>query len=252
MTFGDRCACIHPRTPAPIDAASAPLVTIAATAPTHTSRSAFGNFNAIPAAVSCPTSPHSEKKMAANDTPTARDAGYCLISRLSGFRHSTMAIAIKLIAVIKATSHGGRCEMNLLTYTATPIFNINARAMPHRIGAVLYRVARTPVVYRSLSPTISATNTVPYVARIIGSIGPESLIPLREPRGIGSIPNGNRTGFTITHGSRARCLWGRPPGLSMPDALDNRAATVRERTAGESPANGRHRPSALKWGHTKQ
>src|ERR1035441_1895155 len=121
MTFGDRCDWIHPRTPAPSDAASAPLVTIAATAPIHTSRSAFGNFNAIPAAVSWPTSPHSEKKMAAKDTPTARDAGYCLISRLSGLRQSTKAIAKKLTAVIAATSHGGRCEMNLLTYTATPI-----------------------------------------------------------------------------------------------------------------------------------
>src|ERR1017187_3409926 len=136
MTFGDRCDWIQPRTPAPIDAARIPLVTIAATAPIHTSRSAFENFNAIPAAVSCPTSPHSEKKMAANDTPTARDAGYCLISRLSGFRHSTMAIATKLIAVIAATSQGGRCEMNLLTYTATPIFSMNARAMPHMIGTV--------------------------------------------------------------------------------------------------------------------
>src|ERR1035441_815781 len=88
-----------------------------------------------------------------------------------------MAIAMKLMAVINATSHGGRCEMNLLTYTATPIFSMNARAMPHMIGTVLYRVARTPVVYSSLSPTISATNTVPYVARIIGSIGPESPFP---------------------------------------------------------------------------
>src|ERR1035437_6708475 len=114
-----------------------PFVTIAATAPHHTNRGAAGNLSAIPAAVSWPTSPHSEKKMAAKDTVTAREAGYSFFcSRWSGFRHSTIAMATKLSAVIAATNRGDKCEMNLLIQTATPIFNMNANAMPQMIGTV--------------------------------------------------------------------------------------------------------------------
>jgi predicted permease len=70
-TLGGTRATIHPRTLAPIDAASAPFVAIAATAPSHTYTGAR-NVAASVAAVTCPTSPHSEKKIAANDTIAAR------------------------------------------------------------------------------------------------------------------------------------------------------------------------------------
>jgi hypothetical protein len=49
--------------------------------------------------------------------------------------------------------------------TAAPIFAMKAAAIPSAIGADAYRVASTPVVYSSLSPTISATSTNPNVAR---------------------------------------------------------------------------------------
>ena len=55
-------------------------------------------------------------------------------------------MAKKLIAVMVATSHEGKVEMALPTITATPIFNMKASAIPHRIGTQRYRVASTPVV----------------------------------------------------------------------------------------------------------
>src|SRR5436305_928712 len=88
IVLGARVRWRHSRTPAPMDAASAPLVNIAATAPIHTISGA-PNLAAMVAAVIWPTSPHSEKKMAAKETMAACDAGYSLAlgSRLSGLRH---------------------------------------------------------------------------------------------------------------------------------------------------------------------
>src|SRR5712691_3449540 len=103
-----------------MEAASAPLVTIADTAPIHTTRG-VPNFAAMLAAVIWPTSPHSEKKIAAKDTSTARDAGYSFSrscsfnSRLSGLRQRAYAMAKKLIVVIAATSRRGRVEIALPT-----------------------------------------------------------------------------------------------------------------------------------------
>src|SRR5689334_2311241 len=142
MVLGERCSWIQRRTPAPIDAARAPLVAIAATAPIHTSKGAPKRA-AMVAAVICPTSPHSEKKMAAKETITARDAGYSfLASRLSGLRHRANAMAKKLTAVMAATSSGGSVDMAFPTSTATAILAIKATTIPHSIGTVRYRVAR--------------------------------------------------------------------------------------------------------------
>src|SRR5579871_6363699 len=101
MTFGEKVFSIHFLAPAPIDAASVPLVTIARTAAAQTMygrlplgpRSA-ANFAAIAAAVTCPTSPHSEKKIAANETIAAFPAGVssflCSFATI-GFRHTVYA-----------------------------------------------------------------------------------------------------------------------------------------------------------------
>jgi hypothetical protein len=76
----------------------------------------------------------------------------------------------KLIAVMLATSTGGNREIASPTITATPIFAMKAAAIPIMIGRVRNRVASTPVVYSSLSPTISATNTVPNVVKKMSTI----------------------------------------------------------------------------------
>src|ERR1700722_13687610 len=116
MTFGENVFSIHLRAPAPIDAASAPFVTIASTAPSQTMYGhepvASGlaiDLAVIAAAVTCPTSPHSEKKIAANDTMAALPA---LESSLlwafatRGLRHTVYATPMKLSPVTHATSSG--------------------------------------------------------------------------------------------------------------------------------------------------
>src|SRR5580700_2803231 len=128
-----------------MEAASAPLVTMAPTAPSQTDQGQPLYWAAILAAVIWPTSPHSEKKMAANDTNAARDAGYSFFSftsLVSGLRQSTYAMAQKLMAVRAATTgRGKKVEMALPSSTATAIFAMNATAMPKSIGVVRYRVA---------------------------------------------------------------------------------------------------------------
>src|SRR6476661_4435145 len=147
MVLGERCRWIHSRTPAPIEAARTPLVTMAATAPIQTIKGT-PNFADRVAAVTWPTSPHSEKKMAAKETMNAREAGCSTLrtSRVSGLRHRTTAIAKKLIAVMAATTNGGNVEIALPTRTATAILAMNAKVIPMTMWAVRYRVARTPVV----------------------------------------------------------------------------------------------------------
>src|SRR5262249_35270709 len=121
---------------APADAASAPLVTMAATAP-HQTSSGAPKRAAIVAAVIWPTSPHSEKKIAAKETIAAREGGYSFFSsRLSGFRQSANAMAKKLTVVTAATSSGGSVEIALPIKTATAILAMNATSIPNRIGSV--------------------------------------------------------------------------------------------------------------------
>jgi hypothetical protein len=122
--------------------------------------------------VTWPTSPHSEKKIAANETIAALLAVWFLSFAVgwSGFRQSAKATPRKLIAVMLATKIGGSREIAWPTRTATAIFAMKAAAIPKVIGSVRYRAARTPVVYRSLSPTISATNTVPNVVKKMSTI----------------------------------------------------------------------------------
>src|ERR1039458_1204873 len=134
MTFGGRCSWIHLRTPAPIDAARTPFVTIALTAPSQTT-TGDGNRAAIVAAVICPMSPHSEKNIAANETIAALDAPCSSFdsSRATGFRQTTYATPRKLVVVTAATSRGGRREITSPTATATPIFAMNAIAIPTMI-----------------------------------------------------------------------------------------------------------------------
>src|SRR2546426_6767733 len=99
---------------------------MAETAPTQTT-SGMRYFAAIVAVVICPTSPHSEKKIAAKETIAARDAGYSLFeSRLSGFRHNTSAMAKKLMAVMAPTTSGGSLAMALPKITAAPLFALKA------------------------------------------------------------------------------------------------------------------------------
>src|SRR5580698_5258603 len=107
-----------------MEAAKAPLVTMAPTAPNQTNHGAPPHWAAILAAVIWPTSPHSEKKIAANDTNAAREAGYSLFltSLLSGLRQRTYAMAQKLMAVSAATTGRGKnVEIALPSSTATPI-----------------------------------------------------------------------------------------------------------------------------------
>ena len=126
------------------------------------------NLAAIVAAVSCPTSPHSDKNTAANATRAPFDNASSFFtlgwSGFIGFRHSVQAIPMKLSAVIVATIGRGSRAMASPTATATAIFAMNAAVIPIMIGIGRYRVARMPVVYNSLSPTISARNT----ARVCG------------------------------------------------------------------------------------
>src|ERR1035437_3305140 len=156
MTFGENVFSIHRRAPAPMDAASAPLVTIASTAPNQT-MSGHGivapggecDRVAMAAAVTCPTSPHSEKKIAANDTSAALPAVWssflCFLATI-GLRHTAYATPRKLRPVTPATSSGGRCEICSPTATATAIFAMNAIVTPTMIGRGRYREDRTPVV----------------------------------------------------------------------------------------------------------
>src|ERR1039458_10464704 len=108
MVFGAKVRWIQMRTPAPMEAARAPLVTMAETAPAQTSHGAPKRATMV-AAVIWPTSPHSEKKMAAKETRKARCAGYSFLddSFLSGLRQMTKAMAKKLTAVRAATNSGG-------------------------------------------------------------------------------------------------------------------------------------------------
>src|SRR5712691_2250922 len=100
--MGEKFFCIHSRKPAPTDAARAPFVTIALTAPSQT-QSGSPNRAAIVTAVICPTSPHSEKKIAAKEIRKAREEGYSFsASFLSGFRQMAKAMRKKLMAVIDA------------------------------------------------------------------------------------------------------------------------------------------------------
>src|SRR5438445_6859077 len=146
MVIGEKWLCIHSRRPAPTEAARAPFVTIALTAPSQT-QSGSPNRAAIVTAVICPTSPHSEKKIAAKETITALEEGYSFsASFLSAFRQIAKAMIKKLMAVIDATRRDGNLAMALPTNTATPILAMNAMVIPHKIGAARYRVARTPVV----------------------------------------------------------------------------------------------------------
>src|SRR6266404_8226234 len=118
---------------------------MAETAPTQTT-SGMRYFAANVAAVICPTSPHSEKKIAANETMAAFDAR-CFLSEFRGrsdFRHSANATPRKLIAVMVATRGLGNFEMASPTSTATPILAMKAIAMPNMIGNVRYREANTP------------------------------------------------------------------------------------------------------------
>ena len=82
-----------------MDAASAPLVAMAATAPIQTSSGAPKRA-AMVAAVICPTSPHSEKKIAAKETMAARAErpSFSEDVRSTGLRQSVMAIPMKLSA----------------------------------------------------------------------------------------------------------------------------------------------------------
>src|SRR5207249_9343814 len=104
---------------------------MAETAPTQTT-SGMRYFAASVAAVICPTSPHSEKKIAANETMAALCAR-CLSLDSQGrsdFRQSTNATVKKLIAVMVATRDLGNFAIALPTKTATPTLAVNARAIP--------------------------------------------------------------------------------------------------------------------------
>ena len=107
-TCGETRSAIHCLNPAPIEAAKAPFVAIAATAAIHTT---YGDPNLadIVAAVICPTSPHSEKKIATNDNIAALPArlSFSYDSRSSGFRHNVIASPTKLKVVTPATNGGG-------------------------------------------------------------------------------------------------------------------------------------------------
>src|SRR5580700_4326214 len=109
MTLGDTRSTIHWRIPAPSVAASAPFVTIAPTAANHTIHGAPGFATAIVAAVICPTSPHSEKKIAAKDIIIAFERPLSLrpSDLWMSFRHSAIATPMKLSIVIEATHRGG-------------------------------------------------------------------------------------------------------------------------------------------------
>ena len=86
---------------------------------------------------------------------------FALGSRMSGFFQIVSATPMKLAPVTAATSGRGSSVMAAPTATATAILHMNANAMPRTTDAERYRVASTPVVYSSLSPTISATKTAP-------------------------------------------------------------------------------------------
>src|ERR1039458_7543187 len=136
MVWGAKVSWIRSRTPAPMEAARAPLVTMAETAPAQTSHGAPKRATMV-AAVIWPTSPHSEKKMAAKETRKARWAGYSFLdSFLSGLRQRTKAMAKKLTVVRAATKSGGSWEMALPTRTATAILAMKAHIMPNMMGRV--------------------------------------------------------------------------------------------------------------------
>src|ERR1051325_5911007 len=143
-----------------------PFVTMADTAPSQTT-SGDEKRAAMVAAVIWPTSPHSEKKIAAKETMAALDAPCVSFVSLgvTGLRQTVYATPRKLVVVTAATSSGGRCEIASPMATATAIFAMNAIVTPTTIGIGRYRVASTPVVYSSLSPTISARKTAPKVAK---------------------------------------------------------------------------------------
>src|SRR5277367_2488189 len=124
-----------------MEAAKAPFVAIAATAPAQTT-TGWWKFAAMVAAVICPTSPHSEKKIAAKDTMAAREArsSFWLASRFTGFRHTVIARPMKLMLVSVATNSGGSFDIAFPTATATAILAMNATSMPIIIGTVRYRV----------------------------------------------------------------------------------------------------------------
>src|SRR5207249_3538288 len=104
---------------------------MAETAPTQTT-SGMRYLAASVAAVICPTSPHSEKKIAANDIIAAFEARWLSLDSRgrSDFRQSATATPRKLSAVIVATRDRGNFEIASPIITANPILDMNAVAMP--------------------------------------------------------------------------------------------------------------------------
>src|SRR4030095_5320997 len=118
-------------------------------------------------------SAHSENSTAANATsaPPNRLRSRRCSDGTSSLRQTAYAIERKLKDVMVATRSGGRLAIARPTITATPIFTINAATMPHITGTVAYRVASTPLVYRSLLPTSSAANTVTDLTNVATILG---------------------------------------------------------------------------------
>src|SRR6476659_7988096 len=83
-------------------------------------------FIAIPAAVTWPTSPHSDNRIAMNATaaPMRMRVSFALALRTSGLRQRLIATPMKLAAVSDATRRRGSAEMAAPTATATPILHM--------------------------------------------------------------------------------------------------------------------------------
>src|SRR5262245_15718961 len=132
--------------PSPAEMARTPLVIIAVTAPSHTTMME-PNRAATVAAVICPTSPHSEKKITAKETTSALPApsSRSAAAGTSGLRHNVYATQRKLVVVTAATIVRGRFEIACPTNTAAPIFAATATDRPQNTGSARYRDARMPV-----------------------------------------------------------------------------------------------------------
>jgi hypothetical protein len=115
-----------------------PFVTIAATAPSHTMKSASGWFAAIVAAASMPTSAHSERKIVAKVTKAgcaiAVDLARASGGSESSWRQITNMTPMKLRAVRIAITGFGSWASAWPMSTAAPIFSMKAKAMPIATG----------------------------------------------------------------------------------------------------------------------
>ena len=103
----------------------------------------------------CPTSPHSEKKIAVNpaDAPRGNEPTMTgVVAAVIGFlRHRTTAIARNVTVLVTAMSRSGSDAMKPPKRTATTVFAMNATEAPASTDETRYRVASAPSVYSVLS-----------------------------------------------------------------------------------------------------